>query len=234
MSCRFLTGTPLTSGYISHSPLSDTFTLAFTSLPEPEQLIDLLVDAELQVGPLRSLPLAFDLNNLDSEPHIYPPYYTALEDHGVPAMIALLEILENMIQPGKVLPKLEIVGHGVGAANALLLSMGISDIIDGLQIETTLFGLPVIGDQAFADWVESNTTISVQAINSYKDIIPRFWPHPNLVQPDLEEIWITSDPRIAQRCGKEGCQMSGEASLNDHQGPYGGVWIGAETCQSKL
>lgn len=148
----------------------------------------------------------------------------------------------------------EIVGHGLGAAVGLLTALALHMEITGpaatayatplpeVDITASLFGLPRVGDQVFADWVDElvdapRSQLKIRRITSYADTIPHLPErHLDLVHPAIPEIWVGADPRTAYACkGPEaGCSELiplPKTSLMDHAGPFAGVWVGASACR---
>ena len=155
---------------------------------------------------------------------------------------------------------IEIVGHGLGAAVGLLTSLALklettgaaSDAytarLNETNIRATLFGLPRVGDEVFASWVDEMVKPPVKGkggfevirVASYADAITHLpGPHHSLEHPNLGEVWVGADPRIAYACRdavgeSQECSNSvdvGRATLMDHAGPYAGVTIGAAHCR---
>lgn len=209
--------------------------------------------------PLVELPDYIHADHTSPTRHVHSAFLLPLEDHGLPALFALLDILtdgelqrryglaDSLLSRRRsehAIRKVEIVGHGIGAAVGLLTSLALHGLFNDIPIETTLFGLPRVGDAAFADWVDSinGDRLTVNRITSFRDTIPHLpRKHFGLVHPSKGEIWIGSDPRQAYMCDGDkrddascGARIAlGRTVLNDHQGPYGGVWIGTQSCQGR-
>jgi hypothetical protein len=222
-------------------------------------------------------------------PRIHHSYLSALETHGAPAALALLDMLENapaapasnanMLRQwlslftgsASVLPTesvspsvpaiqhIEIVGHGLGASIGLLVALALQLEISGpaatqyaqplahVDIRATLFGLPRVGDQVFADWVDElvsnpSNKLQINRVSSYADTIAHLPArHLDLAHPSIGEFWVGADPRVVYACKSEHegaesqrCSASiplGRSSLQDHAGPFGGVRIGANSCR---
>ena len=159
----------------------------------------------------------------------------------------------------KPIRKVEIVGHGLGSAIGLLVAAALHLEISTptaqeytlplplVEISATLFGLPRVGDQSFANWVDSMVLSSlhkvrISRVTSYADTIPHLPErHLELRHPSLGEIWVGADPRIAYACRSavehdesDLCSASiplPKTSLLDHEGPFGGIWIGSRSCR---
>ncbi len=152
----------------------------------------------------------------------------------------------------------EVIGHGLGSAVGLLLATALHLEVSGpaadayenplppVEISATLFSLPRVGDQSFADWMDtlvetSNRKLRINRVTSFADTIAHLPErHLELAHPSLGEIWVGADPRVAYACRsaslhEESDVCSGSISLPrtsllDHAGPFGGVWIGPRSC----
>ncbi|KAF5386423.1 hypothetical protein D9757_006630 [Collybiopsis confluens] len=106
-----------------------------------------------------------------------------------------------------------ITGHSLGAAVASLDAMFLKGKLDpSIQITTTVFGLPRVGDQAWADFVDSNDSHTlVKARNSFSFITNQHDPVPRLPPLDFDyvhpsgEFHITSVDSNGQATGFVAC-----------------------------
>ena len=271
------------TGYISHHEASQTLTLAFASLPGTDDYLELLassptsnksilVDLPSTLFPREQLPRTI--------PQIHHSNVPFLETVATPAILSVLDFLESPPIDGHKDPlralynsfgdpslssapqsirRVEIVGHGLGAAIGLLTALALYQETIGPaskaysfttspRIGVTLFGLPRVGDHHFASYVDS-TVLSSQGklrfnrVTSFGDTIARLPDrHLDLVHPTIGEIWVDADPRMVYACkgepGMESDQCSAsirlpKTSLLDHFGPFGGVWVGQEVCEGR-
>jgi hypothetical protein len=106
------------------------------------------------------------------------------------------------------------------------------------------YGMPRVGNPAFADYISSISRVSLTHINNDSDLIPivpgRFlgFEHP------VGEVHITSDDSTQGTwygCSGEDdatdsqCEISSvpnifEGNILDHLGPYNGIYIGTIFC----
>ncbi|KAK7685758.1 hypothetical protein QCA50_011104 [Cerrena zonata] len=128
-----------------------------------------------------------------------------------------------------------LTGHSLGAAISLIDSVFLPlHLPKSTTFKTVLYGLPRVGNQAFADYVDANVT-SVTHVHNKKDFVPtlpgRFlgFHHPS------GEIHITTDDSWVSCPGQDSnateCTISYVPNLfvgdiNDHPGPYDGVLMG--------
>ncbi|KAF9011341.1 lipase class 3 family protein [Cyathus striatus] len=129
--------------------------------------------------------------------------------------------------------KVTIVGHSLGAAIALLDGVFLPLHISGVTFRTVVYGLPRVGNQAFANYVDSH--ISLTHINNKEDPIPivpgRFLGY---VHPSGEVHIMDSGSWVScpgQDNGSDECIVGDvpnifESDESDHDGPYDTVEMG--------
>jgi len=126
-----------------------------------------------------------------------------------------------------------IVGHSLGGAIALLDSVYLPLHIKGVTFKTITYGMPRVGNQAFANYVDSH--IKLTHINNKKDPIPILpststgYYHPaGEVHIEQSGTWAScpgqDNPSIRCIVGAVPNFFAGETS--DHTGPYDGVNMG--------
>jgi len=127
-----------------------------------------------------------------------------------------------------------IVGHSLGAAIALLDSVYLPLHLPGVTFTTVGYGMPRVGNQAFADYVDAH--VSLTHINNKKDPVPilpgRFlgYHHPSgEVHIEDSGAWAAcpGQDNTSTQCtvGEVGNIFDG--SVGDHDGPYDGVEMGS-------
>lgn len=129
--------------------------------------------------------------------------------------------------------KVTIVGHSLGAAIALLDSVYLPLHVSGVTFRTVGYGMPRVGNQAFANYVDAH--LSLTHINNKKDLVPivpgRFlgYHHPS------GEVHITESGSWVSCPGQDNpsteCIVGDVPNLllanpSDHYGPYDGVIMG--------
>ncbi|TFK42078.1 lipase class 3 family protein [Crucibulum laeve] len=126
-----------------------------------------------------------------------------------------------------------VVGHSLGAAIALLDGVYLPLHISGVTFRTIVYGLPRVGNQAFADYVDSHITLT--HINNKKDIVPivpgRFlgYHHPSgEVHIAADNSWLScpGQDNPSTQCAVGDVPNIFEGSSGDHDGPYDGVTMG--------
>ncbi|KXN86807.1 Lipase [Leucoagaricus sp. SymC.cos] len=131
--------------------------------------------------------------------------------------------------------KMTTVGHSLGGALALLDGVYLPLHISGVSFRTITYGMPRVGNQAFADYVD--TDVSLTHINNRKETIPLLPPRFLGFEHSSGEIHITEDGDWVSCPGHDNpdaqCTAGAlETNLFDHYGPYGGdVMMGGKGCQ---
>ncbi|KIJ93133.1 hypothetical protein K443DRAFT_646862 [Laccaria amethystina LaAM-08-1] len=129
--------------------------------------------------------------------------------------------------------KVTIVGHSLGAALALLDSVYLPLHISGVTFRTVGYGMPRVGNQAFADYVDAH--LSLTHINNKKDPVPiipgRFlgFHHPSGEVHIMESgSWVScpGQDNTSKECTVGDVPNIFEGNTNDHHGPYDGVNMG--------
>lgn len=242
-------------GYVSRS--GSTLRLAISSLPTVEEFVEILAEPRLVPPPAWFFPSLVDRQG--PLPLVHGSLIPALESHGLAATVAVLDTLNTLealplgfarrmlhvFRRGPTpITKIEITGHGLGAATALLVALAIKlETANGKNpapaVEATLFGLPRVGDEAFATWVDSLTEdghLTIRRVTNGADAVPHLpGRHLNFVHPaSASEIWLTDDGLV--RCTAASGSMESElcaasialssTGLGAHSGPYVGVSLG--------
>ncbi|KAF8817628.1 lipase class 3 family protein [Phlegmacium glaucopus] len=126
-----------------------------------------------------------------------------------------------------------IVGHSLGAAIALLDGVYLPLHISGVSFKMIGYGMPRVGNQAFADYIDAH--LSVTHINNKKDVVP-ILPGRLLGyhQPSGEihimenDQWVScpGQDNPSDECTVGDVQNLLVGNVNDHRGPYDGVTMG--------
>ncbi|KAI0769615.1 alpha/beta-hydrolase [Trametes elegans] len=128
--------------------------------------------------------------------------------------------------------KVVVTGHSLGAAIASIDGMMLRMKLDpSIFVNTVVFGLPRVGNQAWADLVDSTLGSSFTFVTNQKDPVPLVPPQELQFQHPSNEVHITAvdptgDIATAKSCpGQENVHCSAANSLLDpsadnHRGPY--------------
>ncbi|KAF8887329.1 lipase class 3 family protein [Infundibulicybe gibba] len=126
-----------------------------------------------------------------------------------------------------------IVGHSLGAAIALLDGVYLPLHIPGATFTTIGYGMPRVGNQAFANYVDAH--LSLTHINNREDIVPivpgRFlgYHHPSgEVHIQDSGAWVScpGQDNTSSDCIVGDVPNIFDGHEGDHSGPYDGVKMG--------
>jgi len=132
------------------------------------------------------------------------------------------------------------VGHSLGAAVSLLDSVFLPLHIPGLHVAYIGYGLPRVGNQNFANYVDGNLG-SFTRITNMKDPVPivpgRFlgYHHPsNEVHISENGNWdvCPGQDNTSTQCSVGDVPSVLAGNVANHDGPYDGVQMGVAGCRS--
>ncbi|KAH9839826.1 alpha/beta-hydrolase [Rhodofomes roseus] len=87
-----------------------------------------------------------------------------------------------------------VVGHSMGAAVALIDALYLKEAIPNLNVLYTGYGLPRVGNNMFAQWVQSK--VSIKHINNKKDPVP--------ITPPISGSYYYAHPEGEIHIGRRG------------------------------
>ncbi|KAF8799891.1 lipase class 3 family protein [Phlegmacium glaucopus] len=129
--------------------------------------------------------------------------------------------------------KVTIVGHSLGAAIALLDGVYLPLHISGVTFRMIGYGMPRVGNQAFADYLDAH--LSVTHINNKEDLVPivpgRFlgYHHPSgevHIMDNNQWVSCPGQDNPSTECTVGDVPNIFDGSTSDHGGPYDGVTMG--------
>ncbi|KAJ6455158.1 alpha/beta-hydrolase [Mycena sanguinolenta] len=131
-----------------------------------------------------------------------------------------------------------VTGHSLGAAVSLLDAIFLKQQLpSNTSIQVVGFGRPRVGNQAFADWVDSMFGDKNAFVVSRDDPVPHV---PLLDQGFVHasgEIWIKDNTTTLSCAGQENPNCSDSVGVldaatgvSDHTGPYFGIDMGHAPC----
>jgi len=193
----------------------------------PEQLIEDLEDAD------------FFLSSLD--PSLFPGISSSIQAHSgfqsVQASTAtdVLNAVQSTLDTHGT-NNVILASHSLGAATALLDAVFLQlNLPKSISFQVVDFGLPRVGNQAFANYVDASG-ISVTRVINQHDIVPilpgRFlgFVHPSgevHIEPNTGQfVSCKGQEDESVGCEDELVPTIFEGSIPNHLGPYNGVTIG--------
>ncbi|KIM35591.1 hypothetical protein M413DRAFT_79247 [Hebeloma cylindrosporum] len=129
--------------------------------------------------------------------------------------------------------KVTIVGHSLGAAIALLDGVYLPLHISGVSFKVIGYGMPRVGNQAFADYVDAH--LSLTHINNRMSFLSfqarRFlgYHHPSgevHIMDNGQWVSCPGQDNTSTECTVGDVPNIFEGSTSDHDGPYDGVEMG--------
>ncbi|KLO06480.1 alpha/beta-hydrolase [Schizopora paradoxa] len=161
-------------------------------------------------------------------------------DHARTAMPIYIAIVNEIVKHMDSHPSVTLLGHSKGAALALLDAVFmVSHLPDWVFLQYIGYGLPRVGNQAFADYVDAHLTFTSNngfwRINNKKDPIP---VNPSMslgyVNPGYEEHieqdnqWgsCPGPDNPSPECSVGAVKTNSDGVLSDSYGPYDGVTMG--------
>ncbi|KAH0583082.1 hypothetical protein H2248_010969 [Termitomyces sp. 'cryptogamus'] len=177
-----------------------------------------------------------DFTNLDST--LFPGVSSSVEVHegfakeqAKTAATILAVVQETISAHGAT--QVTIVGHSLGAAIALLDGVYLPLHLSGVTFKTVGYGLPRVGNQAFANYVDAHVPLT--HINNKEDPIPivpgQFlgYHHPSgeiHIQDSGAWLACPGQDNPSTECIVGDVPNIFVGSLSDHDGPYDGVEMG--------
>jgi predicted lipase len=128
-----------------------------------------------------------------------------------------------------------VVGYSLGGAIALLDGVLLRMILDpSTKIQVLAYGLPRVGNQNFANFVDSILPGNVKHINNKKDpvpIVPAMTLGYNQVSGEIhvqeDGSWVAcpGEDNGDPRCIAGTVTSINDATFSDHPGPYNNIMI---------
>ncbi|KAJ7777400.1 Alpha/Beta hydrolase protein [Mycena metata] len=194
---------------------------------DPSQILALVTDSD------------FFLDSLS--PTLFPGLSSSIEVHNgfaneqaktAPQVLAAVQTALSQFS----LKKVTIVGHSLGGAISLIDSVYLPLHITGVTFQTIVYGLPRVGNQAFADYASIGSTVT--HINNKEDIVPILpgmflgFHHPTgeiHIQDSLAWDTCPGEDNESDLCSTGDVPNIFEGDESDHDGPYDSVLM-ASSC----
>ncbi|KAF8997860.1 lipase class 3 family protein, partial [Cyathus striatus] len=126
--------------------------------------------------------------------------------------------------------KVTMVGHSLGAAIALLDGVFLPLHISGVSFQTIGYGMPRVGNDDFADYVDAH--LNIVHINNKEDLVPIIpgrllgYHHPaGEIHIQDSGAWVScpGQDNTSNQCTVGDVGNILEGSTSDHSGPYDGI-----------
>ncbi|KAI9458357.1 lipase class 3 family protein [Lactarius psammicola] len=212
--------------YVGFSPSQDTVVVAHQGT-DTKKLLPVLTDIDLF------------LESLD--PTLFPGVPSSVQAHhgfaleqASTATTILSHVQQTLSEHST--SSVAVVGHSLGAALSLLDGVYLSLHLNAsVNVRVIGYGMPRVGNQAFANWVDSHLGGQVMHINNRKDPVPTL---PNRFlgfHHASGEVHITDSGTWENCPGQDNpstlCTVGDvpnifESNASDHHGPYDGISMG--------
>ncbi|KAL0953901.1 hypothetical protein HGRIS_005068 [Hohenbuehelia grisea] len=212
--------------YVGYDPSLKSVIVAHQGT-DTSKIVPLLTDAD------------FFFDNLSAS--LFPGISTSIKVHNgfseaqakaAPAVLAAVKTALSRFSATHV----TIVGHSLGGAIALIDAVYLPlHLPAGTVFKTVTYGMPRVGNQAFANYVDAHVT-SLNHINNKKDIVPivpgRFlgFSHPKgeIHIRVADSAWMNcpGQDNTGNDCTIDEVPNIIAGAAGDHSGPYDGVRMG--------
>ncbi|PCH44540.1 lipase [Wolfiporia cocos MD-104 SS10] len=210
--------------FVGYDPVLDTVIVSHQGT-DPEEILPLLTDADIILVELDS-----DLfPGISSDIQVAQGFSDAQEETATDVLAAVQTTISTYGTS-----QVTMVGHSLGAAISILDAVYLPLHIPDASFTYIGYGLPRVGNQEFANYVDASA-VSVTHINNKEDPIPICpgmflgYVHPS------GEVHIEDSGEWAACPGQDNPSMQcivgdvpdvSDGDLSDHDGPYGGVEMG--------
>ncbi|KZS99722.1 alpha/beta-hydrolase [Laetiporus sulphureus 93-53] len=224
---------PVTSGgdgdsvqywYVGYDPTLDTVIVSHQGT-DPDEILPLVTDG--------------DIIMINPDTTLFPGLSSSIEvhqgfaDEQAKTASDVLSAVQSAISTYSA-TKVTMVGHSLGAAISLLDAVYLPLHISDATFSYIGYGLPRVGNQAFANYVD-DSSLSVTHINNEEDPIPicpgRFlgFVHPSgevHIEDSGEWASCPGQDNPSTQCIVGDVPDIWDGDESDHDGPYGGVTMG--------
>ncbi|KAF5369800.1 hypothetical protein D9758_001176 [Tetrapyrgos nigripes] len=220
--------------FIAHDPSQDTIVVAHQGT-EPENFLSVLNDVQFFLEDLNTTRFT-SAEGKDIQVHNgFQKTFERTAD-GV-----LSGVLNGLATKGA--SKILVTGHSLGAAIASLDAMMLKQEVDpSIEITTALFGLPRVGNQEWADFVDEQLGGQLTRVSNQDDPVPIVPPrtigfrhpsgeiHINAVDDNGEATdVVTCEGQENSECSAGNTVLT--ASVSNHLGPYfDDISFGGDAC----
>ncbi|KIY46458.1 lipase [Fistulina hepatica ATCC 64428] len=208
---------------VGYDPNDDTVIVAHQGT-NISNLYPVLLDLDFFPSKLNSILFP----GLPSDIRVHSGFKHAQE---VGAVLVLSAVTETLAAYPSV-RTITTVGHSLGAAISLLDAVYLPLHVDIYQYRSRLYGLPRVGNPAFADYVDNNSGLAIHVTNK-RDPIPQLPPEDWGFEQPTGEVHIDYPTGVWYACpgienDSEFCSNGDvprlrDGVISDHFGPYGPV-----------
>jgi len=219
--------------YVGFSPSQNAVIVAHQGT-NPQQLLAVLTDENVLFVPL--------------DQDLFPGVPSSVQAHigftSVQARTAssiLSSVSQTLLANGA--SKVAVVGHSLGAAISLLDAAFLRLNLDAsVEVQMYGYGMPRVGNQAFANWIDSQLSGVVTHINNVHDPVPILpsmflgFRHPEgeiHITDDSTDVgtWLScsGQDNPSTKCIVGAVPGVIQGNVSNHDGPYDGIVMGCSS-----
>lgn len=212
--------------YVGFSPSLKTVIVAHQGT-NPHKLLSLLADADFFLFPLNST--LFPGIPLGVEAHV------GFSSHQANTASTILSAVQTTLSKLGA-SSVTVVGHSLGGALALLDGIYLRlNLGQNVSVRVVTYGMPRVGNQAFANFIDSELSGLVTHVNNREDPIPTVpgmfsgFHHPSgEIHIQDSGTWdaCPGQDNPSNLCIVGDVENIFEGHLGDHDGPYAGITMG--------
>ncbi|KAK0452773.1 alpha/beta-hydrolase [Desarmillaria tabescens] len=218
---------------IAHDKSTNSIVVAHQGT-DPENILSILNDADLVLTPIdtESFPSAAGKG--------IEVHSGFLETFSRTASTILSTVKSALSSTGA--DSVVLTGHSLGSALAMLDALMFNDALANVSIQTTTFGSPRVGNQAFADFADTSLSSGVFARMTNKaDPVPHLPPivldfvHPQgeVHLGDAGAVLCERQENKSEACADGEGLLAITDGVGDHLGPYfDGISFGLGECSA--
>jgi hypothetical protein len=210
--------------YVGYDPDLKTVIVAHQGT-DPTKILPVITDANFFLRPLDTGLFP----GISSDVQVHSGFGNT-HSRAAPAVLAAVQKAMSTYNATKV----TMVGHSLGSAISMLDSIYLPlHLPAGTTFKTVLYGTPRVGNKAFADYVDKNTSLTF--VNNKKDIVPSLPPRTIFFVRPAGEIHITDNDSWVSCSGQDNtdpqCQTGAVPNFTKgdakyHRGPFNGITVG--------
>ncbi|RDB18531.1 Lipase [Hypsizygus marmoreus] len=209
--------------YVGYDPTLKTVIVGYQGT-DASKILPVVTDADFFLMPLSSSLFP----GISSSIQVHNGFGDAQAKSATAVLAAVRSALSN-----NGASKVTVVGHSLGGAIALITSVYLPLYLPGVTFKTVTYGMPRVGNQAFADYLDSHADVS--HINNQDDIVPivpgRFlgFAHPKGEKHIVDSnAWIDcpGQDNTNSQCTIGYVPNIFSGDTGDHSGPYDGINMG--------
>jgi len=212
--------------FVGYDPILKTVIVSHEGT-DPEEIDSLLTDADFFLEPINSSLFTGVSSSVEVD--------SGFADDQAATATTILAAVQTVLA-ARSATSITTTGHSLGAALSLLDALYLSIQIPHATVNFIGFGLPRVGNQAFANLIDSTLPSRVSHVNNKEDPIPILpgeflgFVHPSGEKHIMDDnTWVAcpGQDNPSTKCSTGDVPNIFEGDLSNHDGPYVGVKMGS-------